>query len=414
MKRIFAVLLLLTLLCGCQGESVPAYEAPQTSATTEFAQPLTTHSENNLPLPNGNQMIRLRMNFFSETRYQYSNNDFLRRHDPELDRWMPLCLKQDCPHADETCLAWFGADDAQRYFAVRDTIVYCAEHNSDTALHFFARNFKTGERMSYHKVEKEDGKQINLADAAICGSTAILSYDIITEGENEKMHYILAFDLHSGTMVKVMERPILIGELYDIWGMTEDHIIVNYLHAGSNTSFFSSAHCDAWYAEDYDAFIRDQHRWVLLEYPITENAKWSEQLAEAVDITRLRLYNFSNFYNGTLYYTVNDTVQAYDLNTHSKTRGFYRDGITNMSCFDGKIFFRTEEDEFYYHDLQSQATVRFATGTDTVYFPFSESEDELFCYLIGENMTNKYDGVYYAISKEAFYAQDFSSAQCIQ
>ncbi len=416
MKRLFAILILLTLLCGCQGEFVPAYEPPQTSETSELAsaQPLPSQSKNSLPLPNGKRLLRLRRDFFSQTRYPYFNNDFLRQHDPELDRSIPLCQKKDCPHADETCLAWYGSDDALRFWAIRDTIVYCVEIDSDTALHFFARNFKTGESMTYHKVEKEEGKQLSLADAVICESTAILSYDIITEGENEKMHHILAFDLHNGSVIKVMERPILTGELYDVWGMTEDHIILAYLHAGDNIPFSTSAHGGIWYGEDYTSFIRRQHRWVLLEYPIAENAKWSEQLAEAIDITRLGLFNYSNFYNGTLYYVVNDTLHAYDLTTHTKTSGFKQEGIANMSCFDGKIFFQTEENKFYYHDLEAQTTVPFAESAEDVYFPFAESENELFCYRIGESETNRYSGVYYIIEKEAFYAQDFTCAQCVR
>ena len=407
MKRLFISLIMLALLSGCYADRLPTYELPEVSESSRSSadEPIALQTNSSLSLPTGKEMLRLRQNKFALGQDRYLLDEVLSKYDPELDRWLPLCNEERCNHYDESCPAWFGVSDTPRFFALRGQICYCVELNTDNALHFYAQDINTGEKMTYYRLPSSEKSNVVLSDAAICGESAILNFDLVTEGESEKMHHVLALNLHNANVTTLMQRPILNGELYDLWGMTEEDIILSYLHAGGNEPFSNSVYCDTWGTEDYVTFLRRQHRWVLLEYPIAENTKWSKEIAEASDLSTLGLYNYSNFYNGTLYYCFNNTVFGYDLSEHKTYRGFTQEDIENMVCLDGKIFLKTSDGQYLYYDLATNESTCFAQGEELVYFPFAESEEELFCYRTDENQNYE---TYYAIEKEAFYEKDFS------
>ena len=426
MKRVFILtLVLMLLLCACDGTKVPVYEPSDTelpSQTQESStQPDTVESQPSIIYsPVEEELLRLtRFYYFGE---QYcSPSDKMQGYDPELDKWQTLCTKENCPHVDENCNAWLGLNCNGLYFAVEDNMAYCVYGTQNISgylldMEFFTLDLNTGEKRSYHKLSQTEDKEIVLCDAVIYGDMAILNYDIVDEYEypvprEEKEHFLLAFDLTTGSMTTIMERTMSFGELYDLWGASEGHIILAYHHPTGGLNSFGYQGYDCNYAN----YAKRLHRWVLLEYPIEENAKWSEQVAEWTANSELGLFSYSSFYQGRLYYVLNDNVYAYDLQNHQTSTVFSQKGITYLTCYDGRIFYETEDGEYFWYKLDSgdngpEELYPFQTDGRRVFFPTGESDE----YFYGSFVSSWEDASdimeYYLISKEAFYAGNFDAA----
>ena len=279
-------------------------------------------------------------------------------------------------------------------------------------------NLATGERRSYYTIEEKEDQQILFSDAVICGEQAILNFDIaagyrigeVVYGKpvEEKEHFILSFQLDSGEMTTVMQRSMEWDGLYDLWAVNDSHLILayHYPNIGSNDSFGAQN-----YENNYNNYAMRLHRWVLLEYPIAEEATWSEQVAAYEAESDLKLFSYSSFCEGRLYYVQNGDVRAYDLETHKRSRLFTQAGISYLCCYDGKIFYETYAEEHFYYDLSSGETVQIQKDSRMVFFPLGESED----YFYGI-FTSAWEGGYtssphhYLISKEDFYAENFDAA----
>lgn len=423
MKRFFALLLLLVLLlCACDGTKVPVYEPSEgerTSQTEESSVPVQTteNPQAYLHSPSGEKLLRL-TRFYSFGEQYCTSGNTLQSYDPELDRWQTLCGKENCPHVDENCNAWIGFDFNGLYFAVEDNMAYCIYGTSNQGssylldMEFFTLDLNTGERRSYHKLSQTEGKEIVLCDAVICADMAILNYDIVDEYEypvarESKEHFLLAFDLTEGSMTAIMERTLNFGELYDLWGVSEDHIILAYHHStGGLNSFGYQEH-----TSNYADYAMSLHRWVLMEYPIAENAGWSEQVAEWTVNSELGLFSYSSFYGGNLYYVLNDTVRAYDLQSHQTSTAFSQEGITYLCCYDGRIFYETEAGEYFWYELASGTAAQCLKDVEKIFFPLGESQD----YFYGRFVSSWEDAgekvaQYYLISKEDFYKENLDAA----
>ena len=368
MKRMICMLLLLTLLCACSNDEVPVYQQ-ETIATQPTTEPISVSDPK---LPDGESMLHL-----NTLNMQYQTTGSLRYFDEELQKWSSFCTKGDCAHYDESCPAWVAEGNVR--IAVKDGICYYVDtDNSSYGLQYFdfcALNLDTLERKSYFKVQAQENERIFLGNAALCGDKAILNYSIQADEALTMQQYIQVLDLQTEKIITVMNREIQNGEVYEIWGMNESHIIVSYLHTGMNESFAAN---ESNYngLPNHVEFMMDQHRWVLLEFPIQENATWSEQVAEYVAGSDLRLFNHSNFYRGTMYYVLNDSVRGYDLKEHKNARIFEQKGIVYMSCLDGKILYLTDENRSFSFDLESGTTQEIK---QTEWFPIAESENYFYC-----------------------------------
>lgn len=403
MKRLICILILMILLCACGTDKVPVYESQETQTTSALTEAVPL-SMGKTELPDGEEMYHL-SDAKNNANAQYRLERYLHRYNETLDLWESCCVDADCAHADESCTAWFGSEDLYRRFAVVNGICYCAEGELGKyalrTLEVYALNPATGERRSYFRAEAQGEKEIYLGNVAISGQTAILNYSTLDIDELTKMQYILAIDLRNGTTIRIMEREISNGEVYELWGMNETHIVVSYFHSGGNQSFANTENA-AMGLPDHTSYIMDQHRWVLLEFPIEENAKWSEQIAQYMGSSNLRLFNHGNFYNGTLFYALNEKIWAYNLKEHKNTPLFEEENLQYMSCLDGKILYLTGENECFSYDLQSGKTTQLA---DTEYFPIAETENGFYCKKI--KFTASY--LNYFISKADFYAGRFDT-----
>lgn len=409
MKRTLVLILALNLLllCACDGKKVPAYEAPSTQApsSTEPTEPVSISTDLSY-VSAGEPMLRL-------TRYYHygerciSAFGKLQSYDPQLDKWQDLCDKENCPHADENCNAWLGLDVNGLYFAEKGNTLYCIygttnDYGNLTDLEFFTLDLATWERRSYHKATAPKDGQIILCDGAVYGSKAVLSYDVIEEldtaySQNKKEHFILVFDLESGDMTTLMENTLSMGELYDLWGMSDGHILLAFHHSNSEITSYGRAEN----AENYNDYTMRLHRWVILEYPMEENARWSNQVAESTAGYDLRLFSYDSFYGGALYYVLNDSVWRYDLQSHRNKMLFEQKGITGLSCFDGRIFFTTENGEYCACNLSGGEPVQLPQEEGRIFFITEENED----YFYGDRTVigGTPAGTRYMIAKEDFY-----------
>lgn len=408
MKRLFCICLLLCLLCACGNDRVPAYEAEEVPTTSETDEELTLLMSAG-ELPDGQKLYHL-SDVYNTADSQCNKIEItLQSYNETLDKWEVCCVTANCAHMDESCTAWFGSADVYRRFAVINGICYCAEGEYGkyalNSLDFYALNPATGERKTYFSISAEGEKEIYLGNVAICGQTAILNYSTLKIDEQSKMQYIMAFDLRKDSAINVMQREILNGEVYELWGMNETHMIVSYLHSGGNYTFAEGKYSMQGLS-DHSKYMMDQHRWVLLEFPIEENAQWSQQIAQYASGSDLRLYNHGNFYCGTLYYALNDTVWAYDLQEHKNSALFVQAELEYMSCLDGKILYLTQENECFSFDLATSETTKIAA---VEYFPVAETDTGFYCQKI--KFTGSYD--HYFIEKESFYAQRMDEVRSI-
>ncbi len=408
MKRVICILILSSLLCACATDAVPVYESQEaqpTSTPTEAIPLAMGVSE----LPDGEQMFHLSDNIQGSNANYYKINNTLQRYDETLDKWEVCCVDAACGHMGESCTAWFGQENVSRRFAVVNGICYCAEGTYGMYalddLTFYAVNPATGEQKTYFSIDSVGEEEIYLGNVAICGQTAILSYSLLDVESPTKTQHIKAIDLRKDSEINIMEREILNGEVYELWGMNETHIILSYLHSGGNNTFSDGKHIIQG-LDDHSKYIMDQRRWVLLEFPLEENAQWSEQIAQYMGGSELRLFNHGNFYYGTLYYALNDTVWAYDLQEHKNTALFKVEDLQYMSCLDGKILYLTEENESFSFELANGKTSKIS---DAQYFPVAETETGFYCEKI--RFTGSY-GRYY-ISKENFYEDRMDAIRCV-
>ncbi len=424
MKRFFILTLAmaLLLLCACDGTRVPVYEPSDTelpSQTEDSSIPPDTTEHQPIytvtPIKEMGRLLRLtRFHYFGE---QYcSSSNKIQGYDPELDKWQTLCTKENCPHVDENCNAWLGLDSNGLYFAVEDDMAYCVYGTSNQGssylldMEFFTLDLNTGEKRSYHKLSQTEGKEIVLCDAVICADMAVLSYDIVDEYEHpvtreSKEHFLLAFDLTDGSMTTIMERTLGFMELYDLWGVNEDNIILAYHHStGGLNSFGYQEH-----EGNYTDYVMQLHRWVILEYPIEENAQWSEQVAQYYSGSDLRLFSYDCFYRGRLYYVLNDKVLCYDLQTHESQPLFEQEGITYMSCYAGRIFYTTEEGAYFSYALDGGTVQQLQKDADKLFVLTGEGGDYFYGYFPSPG-TNSASAKHYLIYKTDFYAENFDAA----
>lgn len=377
MKRFFALCLLLSLLlCAC-GETVPPYEQPETSIPAENILPKDTETSLQMPeisepgtvpiVPKDESMLRAEKWIFADGDSVYYANTHLQRYDAEKDRMEICCFRTNCTHMDENCGAWLNYDSNGLRFALREKVAFFLrseenEYGDVLHLEFYTADLTSGVRHSYHQVAAEIGQIILPGDLLICGNRALLSYAI---GENyegnvpqSKTQYILAFDLMAGTVTTVMCREIAYFSTYDLWGMNESHLILAY-HHGLGIESYGATSAKEIRGYGYDEYVRDIHRWVLLEYPIEENAPWSEQISVSDSTTKLDLFSYSSFYCGKLYYLDNSYLRAYDLSSHKSEILCYLPGVNNLFCADGKVFYSTYAKEYFYYDLTTQQTVQY-------------------------------------------------------
>ncbi|MBQ8586967.1 MAG: hypothetical protein IJ453_02660 [Oscillospiraceae bacterium] len=421
MKRILALCLLLALLLSACGETVPSYEQPATSVpatnnlseATEPSLQLPEISEPGtvLSLPKDESMLRPEKRIFADGDGVYYANSHLQRYDEEKDRMEICCFRANCTHMDENCGAWLNGDSSGLRFALREKVAFflCSEENEygeDLRLEFYTADLTSGVRRSYHQVVAGTGQEIFPGDLLICGNRALLSYAV---GENyegnrpqSKTQYILAFDLADGTMTTVMCREIEHDAIYDLWGMNESHLILAYHHGGGIRSYgdVNSGDIPTY---GYDEYVRDVHRWVLLEYPIEENAKWSQQICASEAGSELELFSYSSFYGGKLYYLANSYLKVYDLSTHKNETLFYLPGIANLFCADGKVFYRTYAKEFFYYDLTTEQVVQYQKESLWEQFTILYETDDSF---LGKNSIFNW----LKIKKEDFYEENYDAA----
>ena len=385
MKRLVCILLLMTLLCACGNDEVPVYQEPQTQETQMTTETMPVIQTK---LPDGEPLLHL-----NTLNVQYQTIGSLRYFDEELQKWSSFCKKLDCSHYDESCPAWVAEGNVR--LAMRGGICYYVDAD-DQHFEFCALNPATSERKSYYQVQAQENERIYLGNVALCGDTAILNYSIRVGEEPTMQQHIQALDLQTGKIITVMNREIQNGEVYEIWGMNESHIIVSYLHKGMNESFAANESTFNG-LPNHSEYMMRWHRWVLLEFPIQENAKWSEQVAEYFAGSDLRLYNHSNFYRGTLYYVLNDTVRGYDLKEHKNARIFEQKGIVYMSCLDGKILYLTDENRSFSFDLESGMTQEIK---QTEWFPIAESENYFYCKKVSAGQFSESN----CIAKSEYYS----------
>ena len=344
-------------------------------------------------LPDGEPMLHL-----STLNMQYQSIGSLQYYDEELLKWSCFCTKDDCSHYDESCPAWIAEGNVR--IAMKGGVCYYVHTDESSYGHkyfeFCAMNPATSERRDYYKVQAQENETVFLGNVAIYGDTALLNYSIRVDEAPTMQQYIHAIDLQTGKMITVMNREIQNGEVYELWGMNESHIIMSYLHTGTNESFAENE--SSFNAlPDHSEYMMQQHRWVLLEFPIEENAAWSEQVAQYFSGSDLRLYNHSNFYRGTLYYVLNDSVWGYDLQEHKNARIFEQKGIVYMSCLDGKIICLTDENRCFSFDLESGTTQEIE---QTEYFPLAESENCFYCKKVSAESCYETE----CIKKSEYYA----------
>lgn len=434
MKRIFLLVLTLSLLllCACDGSTVPVYDSPSVMPPpTE-----EVHASETLPLKiavddssfisdlsevttkgKDDTILRLMRQFYVGADGLWANPETLSIYDRQRDCFTSGCQKKNCPHVDENCGAWLG-DSNGLYFAVKDSTAYVASGTPDNFgslldLKFFTLDLTTGEEQIYYEIPGAEGQSVHLGDVLVCGNTVVMSYDIAHhiydyEGRSDyKMHHILAIDLLSGELTRVMEREVYFGDNYDLWGMNEERLILAF-HAGGMIQSYGAyigSYLSSQSAYGYDEYIRDQHRWVLLEYPIEENAKWSKHIIANDSANSLNLYSYSNFYEGTLYYVSNDCVMSYDLDSRKMQKLFSQPGICHMSCFDGKIFYETTDGKYFWYDLSNSDIYQYPEDPSTrPFFIVEESDDGFF----GSKTPTRNDFCH--IDKEDFYQGNYEEA----
>lgn len=450
MKRFFALsLFLVLLLTGCERNTVPAYvpvEAP-TSLEQQETEPAPSSQEDpdyryisepeefNIYDTEG-RMLRLSRGSDLGNEGAYYMGNLLTRYDENLDKQQVCCTKEHCPHADDNCNAWIGNNGNGARLAVAGNLAYIIngptnEYGYLTELRFFSLDLTTGERRMYHEVAAQEGMEIRLCDAVIYGSTAVLNYDLIGEAvygdtPRDKEHSILSVDLASGEKTTVMKRKLAAEEIYDLWGMNESHIILAFHHRGGAYSSFGESSMG-----NYSQYAQYLHRWVLLEYPIEENAVWSKQIAASgdavssvyssstgvylsagADSEALSLYNYSNFYGGKLYYVIGANVMTYDLQTHKSSLLFVQPGITYLSCLDGRVFYQTDGMEYFWYEPETRITCQYQKGQTREVFLFSgETNDYFYGYYNVNSLEYSVWGKDFCrISKLDFYEENYQAA----
>ena len=426
MKRIFALCLLLVLLLSACGERVPTYEQPETSVPTDPLLPEETEPTAQMPVisqangvqsvPKDDSVLRLERAIAlgyatGESVYFATYASYLMRYDEEKDRLEACCRQEGCAHVDESCGAWVGKDVNGLYFAVREDTAYYLwgereEYGEYKNLQFFSSNLANGQRRNYCNIAVEPGQLILLGDLLVCGNKAVLSYAIGEDYEGHlpqrKTQYILAFDLIDGTTTTVMCREIPYFTTYDLWGMSESHLILAYHHGIGIDSYGSVSYKDTP-TYGYDEYVRDVHRWVLLEYPIAEDADWSRQVSVSDSTTKLELFSYSSFYGGKLYYLADSYLKVYDLSDHTNKVLFYLPGVENLFCADGKVFYRTYAREYFYYDPATEQTVQYQKDTPREQFIILGETDDSF---LGKTATTL---TWQRISKEDFYEENYDA-----
>ena len=417
MKRILASCLLLLLLLSACGERVPVYEQPETSVPSDSTLPKETEPPVQTPelsqpdaphtVPKDDTMLRLENKIFATCDGVYYADAQLLRYNEEKDRMEICCTQENCPHTDESCSAWSGDTNGLR-FAVREDKAFVLWGERDTygqylTLEFYSMDLAEGQRRSYYSIAAEAGQMILPGDMLICGNTALLSYAVGREdakGSKTKTQYILAFDLEEGTVTTVLTHEMDFGSTYDLWGMNESHLILAFHHGGGIQSYGDYV-ADGVPNYDYDEYARDMGRWVLLEYPIEENAKWSVQVAAHEAGTELKLFSYQSFYEGKLYYLANSYLKVYDLSTHKNEVLFYLPGVAHLFCADGKVFYRTDAKEFFYYDLTTEQAYQYQKDSLREQFSIVYETDDSF---IGRGI----NGIsWQKITKENFYRENY-------
>ncbi len=423
MKRIIALALTVLLLtaCGTQ-ESVPAYSDPPSQATEnthvpseESTEPPSQSAEPSY-VARDEEALRLSYTASANPEGFYYLDGSLKRYDLELEKAQTCCPKENCPHADGSCPVFhdvnttrFGVQDGVAYFttgAAEETYGYL------TSLEFSTVDLRTGETSSYVVVpymEEQGRRHVDLYDVLVCENTALLSYCQFTLAENgeypEKKDYSLVeIDLNTGKMTFVLNREIASDEWYDLWAMNESHVVLAYHYDVGFASAYGGR--DNWGSNmDYDDFVRNGHRWVLLEYPLEENARWSKQVAVSDGYHELRLYHYGSFYDGRLYYLSDGDVRVYDLKTHRSEALFPATDVTDLFCLDEQVFYTTSDGSVYRYSLRNGTLVE---GKEAEFSLIAERGDHFY-----GRYENTLTFTYCCISKEDYYAGNFGAATLI-
>lgn len=431
MKRILPLLLVLILLLSACGESVPAYSAPTGDPDAPSEEPTLsetlTESTEAVPLPplsdpteittypadTGIVHLTKYLSVAGDAIY-ILNGNFLQRYDMEEGTVSLCCSKKHCPHFDDNCGAYVENYN-WTYLACHDGKLYLALCSAIDdygfgigSLRFYSVDLTTGERQMLYEEDLKD-QRVELCDVVLSGSKAVVNYDVFppcdagtAPNAEAKLHRFLSVDLTDGSSQTIMEREIYSQQMYNLWGLNDEHLILAYHNIGYPAFSYSDYQLDA--GRNYDDYTRCLQRWVLLEYPLKEDADISEQIA-AFESGGLRLFHYNNFYGGKLYFQIHDGISVYDLAAHTTARLFDQPGIQDMLCLDGRVFYETNEGCFWY-EIETGVTHQFLQGNEQLPFRLvAETDDDFIC----RNRLSAGSLDIFRISKEDFYSGNYDA-----
>lgn len=430
MKRILPLLLVLVLLLSACGESVPAYSAPEDTGATSEAPTISetpTESTEAVPPPALSDPTEITTypadtSIVHLTKYlsvagdaiYFLNGNFLQRYDMEEGTVSLCCSKKHCPHFDDNCGAYVENYN-WTYLACHDGKLYLAGCSAIDnygfgigSLRFYSVDLTTGERQMLYE-EDLKGQRVVLCDVVLSGGKAVVSYDVFAPCDagadpntEAKLHRFLSVDLTSGSAQTIMEREIYSQQMYNLWGLNDEHLILAYHNIGYAVFSYSDNQLDA--ARNYDDYTRCLQRWILLEYPLKEDADISKQIA-AFENGGLRLFHYNNFYRGKLYFQIHDGISVYDLAAHTTARLFDQPGIQDMLCLDGRVFYETDEGCFWY-EIETGVTHQFLQENEPLPFRLvAETDDDFIC----QNRLSIDTFSFFRISKEDFYSGNYDA-----
>lgn len=430
MKRILPLLLIILLLLTACGESVPAYTAPSeelilTESTlpseeltlTESTPPTVTPEINSpdsaelTTYPADLSAVRLEGDAARAGDAVYFLYDpLLRRYDMAEGKITVCCNKKNCPHYDENCDAYVAEDTNGIAFGIHDGKAYFVggaqnEYGELVSLSFFSLDLTTGERKTLYTADME-GKVADFGGAMLCGNKAVLCYSLAASAAPAKQQYILSIDLTDGAAVTLLDRELVDGSVYNLWGMDEKSVIVAYHRPTAGQAYPANFSVADW---NYDAYTRNLQSWVMLQHSLEGSAGQWKSFAYHDAQHELHLYDYHQFYGGKLYYVYgNRYVKVYDPATQTSEFLFEQRGITDMTCLDGRIFYETDEGAFWYELATGVTHLYLQPEERRPFFLISETDDDFLC----QGYLDKYNC--YRISKTDFYDGNYDAAVLLE
>lgn len=399
---LLSLLLVITLFSGCGGSEDMGQNNNESDAPSEAN------------APDGESLLFMtELDIHATEDGYYIGGNTIKFYSFETETSFVVCSQPGCSHTDSECSAYLGS---QASYAVYHDAFYAIEMSwsSNSTARIYTIKSREVSDTSWNTLWEYNETPYagdNIQARIGGGYIAILINEFVLEGD-ETITYsqLVAIDLQTGEVSKIMPTTKLLMGGYNLWGVAEGSAIVSFSGFSEEVynydEYAANADEDNNSVEDWYLYLDDRRTEKYICYDLSFGE--ATIIAEGDRDALMALTDPHVVYNGRFYYYHNGSFMSYDIKNGLTSELMSTSDVINLVVLDGKLFYIIKDAEgvfdVRYYDLETGQDSKLKNGTIDTGIVFGVFEEN------GTMFFGLYNGVRHVISKDDFYAGLYEKA----